>query len=424
LDKDYLTEYSAREREFLEKLTDVSKSGIENCKPEYKKRFKKLQEPIARSPGLMSLWPQIPLCGTLIITLSPFGAKKFSEYHGFEVADIPQLVNFARSTGRVAFVLTKDPVEYADLNFLDPIFTELNPPRDFVVQPLSPQELGKFKLAHDTFQKLSQDKLKSSAELLSRNARKSGDIGPNATLNNTALEGFSYTYAALDCLGHQDVTSTIRDALVRNPREAVAVLRLYGTLIVKPNFDLLGAIQNVSRELIENPFLPKNMEAPKAAFDGLQLGEIGKFLMDKLAPYPSGFEASRAMCDRFDHNDLYRVMSSLKQAVEAADYSSIKNHSKQLSDILDKAWESNMIDKRMKLSGIAILISLAFIGAAAARLTGDFAGVLPSLGFNLIDRYLGSRGEHLSEKVAKSLSPNYLVNIFNFKKDYKVKRIS
>jgi len=197
LDKEYLTEYSAREREFIGKLGNISKSGIDNCKREYKKRFKRLEEPIARSPGLMSVWPQIPLYGTLIVTLSPFGAGRFSEYHGFEVADIPQLVNFARSTGKVSFVLTKDPVEYADLNFLDPIFTELNPPRDFVAQPLSSQELETFKLAQNTFRKLSQDKLKPSTELLSANARKSGDIGPNATLNNTALEGFSYVYAAL-----------------------------------------------------------------------------------------------------------------------------------------------------------------------------------------------------------------------------------
>ena len=74
--------------------------------------------------------------------------------------------------------------------------------------------------------------------------------------------------------------------------------------------------------------------------------------------------------------------------------------------------------KTQLISGSAS-VSLGIIGSLATGFIG--AGILAGLGFQAVDKIAGLKLESLSEKIAKFISPNYLVTIFDFKKGYNIK---
>ncbi len=105
MNKELLSEYGVREREENQKTIALAKTHFEAGKIYYKSRYTHLKAPVGWFAPFESIWPQIPPYGTLIIELMPIAAERFAAYHGFDISDIDQLIDFARGTGRIGFVL-------------------------------------------------------------------------------------------------------------------------------------------------------------------------------------------------------------------------------------------------------------------------------------------------------------------------------
>jgi hypothetical protein len=192
-------------------------------------------------------------------------------------------------------------------------------------------------------------------------------------------------------------------------------------LIVDPRADPFEAIHNLTKRELERSVadLPKEVTASLSDELRPSICEIGMFLMNRLAPYPTSFEACRAICDKFRHYDLYKVMTSLQEAVKAEDCSVIQSKSRDLSELFDKVWnDSNRPQTYANVVRGGVIMGVAVLGGVAAGPIGAVGGLLAGLGYNVVEKIIESKTDSVSEKIARQLVPNYLVNILDFRKKY------
>jgi len=422
MNSEYLSDYASKEEEEKKKTLEIMGDvGLEAARTYYKSRYQ-LREPLAISAAFESIWPQIPLYGTLIIRLSPLQENRFGGFHGFEARDVNRLVDFARDTRRVAFVLEENPREYADLNFLDPIFSELKPRKLLsALDSLSAEDIAKFKLGLEEFDALAGIRFNNFIKQLT--SQLTGRLGPSATYDSVISgnrNGFSY----LKMFGYEELTDFIGDVIVDDPQRAIGLISLFRELVTGPRTGIFGAIQNVGRTLIDDPKLTYDL--PKSAALGLHRDrilpvEIGKFLMNKLTLSPDSFEGCRDVCLRYDQTEIQNTIHDLEQAVTTGDRQMIQGSAKTLSDALDQIWaESNVYEERRKLASVgigAISIAPAIVGTAAGGIAG-VGGLLMSAGLVSAEKILDAKSESMSDRLAKFVTPNYLVNVFKFKKTH------
>jgi hypothetical protein len=131
LNKEYLTDYGERERNcfgaFLKDLNDGRIDELSQYPP--LGRFPKAEAPLACvHPLLSNIYSIIPFYGTTIIYVMPSSKSMFQSQNGFSPDDINKLVDFAKETGKMQFILAAEPEFYEGLDFLDPLFTELRVP--------------------------------------------------------------------------------------------------------------------------------------------------------------------------------------------------------------------------------------------------------------------------------------------------------
>ena len=108
---EFLDNYEKNENEFNERLYKNAKDN-QDLKTIYlqNSRFNKLLDPIIYpdplSYGLYGepIWSQIPFAGTTIIPLNPCSKENFFKEHGFEIKDIPSLIEFVKDTAKAQFV--------------------------------------------------------------------------------------------------------------------------------------------------------------------------------------------------------------------------------------------------------------------------------------------------------------------------------
>lgn len=420
MDKEFLSDYAAKEREEQERLAKLSDIGA--AKERYKKRYR-LISPVARNAEFESLWPQIPMYGTVVISLAPMSSGFFSLQHGFDILSIDRLVDFARDTGKVAFVLDEDPEEYCGLDFLDPIFIELKPPGRYSVDITNWQLYRDCAIEFDT---LSRVKLYRLLASLAHEAMIDGAFG-TASRPEKASQWLAHVFATLGVLGYDELKQSISDALVNQPSDAFHLLCLLDKLIVGPRTDPLDAIWIVSSGELQDPrgasvlsADARLLETLKHARSQIHTPEIGKFLMTKLAPYPEGLEACKVLCEKYSHYDLYEVMNSLDCAIRTEDRLGLDASAKKVSETLDRIWhDADKFGTGTTSIRLGLSIALAAIGTAATGPTP--AGVLAGLGYSVVDKILELKTDSISERIAKWLTPNYLVSVFDFKKMYGLK---
>lgn len=89
MDKEFLEDYTAKEQEEIEKYHKKILNGSINLEEQYppKSRFNKINDPVGRVIPNKSIWPQIPLFGSSIVSLMPVKKNEFSSL-GFNLSDI------------------------------------------------------------------------------------------------------------------------------------------------------------------------------------------------------------------------------------------------------------------------------------------------------------------------------------------------
>jgi len=125
------------------------------------------------------------------------------------------------------------------------------------------------------------------------------------------------------------------------------------------------------------------------------------------------------MCDKYDYNGLNQVMNSLQKAVAAKNFSDMHTNAKNLSEVFDNVWhDASELGKKTTAVRAGVALSLAVIGTAAGGIVGGAGGLLAGLGYAVGDTIVELKTDSISERIAKWLTPDYMVNIFDFKQKY------
>jgi len=410
--EEFLEDYEKKELErigkFLKRLEEGKVSSGEIYPP--KNRFIKLKEPIAKPIGA-PVWSVVPFYGSTIITLVPRSDKsKFDEIYnlseGFTSRDIDKMIDLVKETGRIQFVISNFPTLYKNLEFLEPLFTELNPPMipDISLAIIGERKCKEYFIEFDT---LAQFGFK---QYISHTA----DAGLGENYIRKRVADYAFDYIALKFLGYDELVEEIEYSMITDIPRASKLFTLFGNMITVPSFDILKRIYNFTRESLTAAYelgKPYGIE-PRAI-----PCEIGRFILRKLVRYPENLNGCWEIIQYYDDNELYKVLNALNEGVKEKKIDIIKDKRIDLNEILDNIWnETAKIKRNADIARVAI----GLLGCLSANLSST--GVLAGLGFAVIDKIVGLKLDSVGEKFAKFFSPNYLVTIYDFKKKYNIQK--
>jgi hypothetical protein len=416
LDREYLEDYEEKERLEYERVLrrmNEGKFSFERDKFPPDERFTKIQEPVATCPSLETshinaLYAQIPFCGSLILPIPPLPKRMYEENLG-SVSEIPKLVDFAKETGKLQFALNSPPSLYVGLDFLDPIFKELQPPllcgipEEFLVTE------REFKKTYETFKTLGK---LGFFKWLTGHLDVS-PVGLDATID--AILKMELVYLFLK-LGKYSVVEEIENLIVDDYVGAFCLLIVCRKFITDPIRDLRHDVRNYSLEDIRSSkMLPLVYQPSKVSFPC----EIGKLLLEKLTYAPLGLDACKELMYHYDKYDLRKVQESLNNAIITNHPDMVSESAEELATILDNVWKDKTIPRRVTGLRVGMPLSMAAIGSVVAGPVGAAGGFLAGLGYNVIDKSVDLGIEGLSERLAKLKTKNYQANIYDFRKKYK-----
>ena len=137
--------------------------------------------------------------------------------------------------------------------------------------------------------------------------------------------------------------------------------------------------------------------------------------MKKMTCYPETLEACKYITARYEDEKVIKLFQAVKEGVLKNDPSIVEKSEEALSAALDSIWNNRSIQNKINGIKYGVPLALGAMGAIAGSLTGDYRGLLASLGFETVDRLFGIKGDDISERIGKALAPSYQTIIFDFK---------
>jgi hypothetical protein len=431
MNRDYLENYKAKEGEKFRRYAVEFSKDIEKGSepiPYFDSRIRHAAPPLVIADTNtfpldgQKIWSQIPFSPTLLIPLRPTTRKEMLNLNGFEVEEIQDLIKLSKEYGKIHFCLPADPLLYEGLDHLDPIFKEMNPltlwswhPKDFI----SREEVRRIKTELATVAKINYKRFVLHSL-------------PHDTYNHSYFKYFmgmnQDTYVKLKILGLSNTTDLILDKMINSPIDAARLFNACG-LLIDPLFQIIRAHENNSLRKLQqtkiiNNYKSTNEEFQKLPFllsteSGSQFPiEIGKFLIKKLALNPSDYLGCRLAIDKYKDNTLYTLLSSLDRGISDQSVDETRSSINEINTIMENVWmEAKKVGNFEKLTraGLSITIGLAGVG-----LTPMFPGpgLLANLGFLILGAL--SHEMKVGIGIARKISKDYLVNIYDFKTKHSV----
>lgn len=417
MDKNFLIDYDAGEKDEIKKFRQRFCTGNIKHEDRYpsKNRFE-LNEPFTKSMDGEKIWNQIPLYGTTIITLKPTKNEIFEKVHGFDIEDLERLIDFAKETKKIQFALAEDPINYIDLDFLEPVFRELKPP----------------KLIHIPLDWITTDKeiMESykKIEIFLENPLITNFINSyiekkyhKPISQDVVKKAIIYDLIRLKLLGYENIIENFIQGLSAiEATRYIMLLESIHDLFLYPYDPLKGVISFKRSDINEIhskfPFgqhIPKEIEFPY---------EIGKFLNNKLKLLiPKNLDGAIELSDEYNLYDLRKVMNALNKSIENEKINLIIEKSDEVSSIFENVWsEADKLKKKANIARHGISFGCGIVGAIATMPIGGVGGLLTGLGFNVADKALDEMKsyESISEKILKFGKPSHIIHVYDFKKKY------
>lgn len=419
MNKEFLVDYEEKEKEEIKKFKQKFVEGKVSRKDRYPPFHRiQLNEPYTKAIDGEKVWSQIPLYGTTIITLKPTRREIFEKVHGFDIEDLNRLIDFAKETKKVQFALAEYPTRYVKMDFLEPLFRELKPPKLIRISPdwiLTDQEMEKSYVETESLLENSQSfnfimeyiERKYPYGVISKDDVKRGIINDLMRLKlmgyGDLIEDFTRRLIAIDVAKIILLLEEIHDIFLYpyDPLKGVKSFKRIDLHEIRKKFPFS---QNIDRE-IEFPC------------------EIGKFLNDKLKLIiPKNLDGAIQLSDVYDLYDLRKVAKALNEAVEKEEIDLINRESEKIFHILENVWnEADKLKKKVNIARHGISFGVGVIGAVATLPVAGVGGLLSGLGFEVVDKILDIKAyESLSEKIVKLGVENHVVHLYDFKRKYKL----
>lgn len=389
IDSDYLEEYEKREVEVLKRNIPISE------------RIEKLKTPVFNLvEDSHAFWSQVALSGTLIFPLHPIPSDFFETAWNLPIRDLPDLAKFVRDTKKIQFILTQHPVVYKEFEYLEPLLREFTPPMYSSNLNIHDRRLNDILIA-------SQEEFLPLIQLSPEWQKQS-----TSTTGQHTLATHLKSYALLQYYGFNEIADTFIENFVARPVFAHTYLAIVEHMILYPINDPIHANLSLSIDTIEKA--KKMGILPYTSLKGLNLPEVGSFLMKKCIHYPESLDACKYLIAHYEDTDIYKVHSALNEAVIDRNDPLIFQKRDEMSQILDNVWEDTKIKRNSSLCNLGITTTCGIVGYGL----GGVPGLLTTLGMRCIDKakYL----DQFSDLIAKKIATPYMATIYDFKKKYPV----
>lgn len=413
MDKEFLEDYEAQEHEeiklFMKNVTEGKFSKNQRFPPE--NRFKKLHKPITYIGSTNNpIWPVIPFSGSTIVPLIAAKKTTFESLHKFSINQIEEMVTFSEDTGKIQFVLMDDPTKYIKLDFFDPIFERLRPPQ-FVGMPSSKfikfSDVKRYSVEFSTLSSLGFGNY-----LAKKESHLSSEVVQRVYMRN--IQG---NYIMARALANPVMSEELRDALVTDYDQAMGILHVVNLLLLRPLRNPLKCTESYDLKTLKiaHRFMKaRGINVKKSLFPR----EMGKLLMKKFTHYPESLEVCKYLVHKYEEQDLIRLFNVLNEGIMGNHPEIVEKTEKELSILLDNIWTDKSFSRKTTGIKFGIPLLIGAIGTVAAGLPGAFTGLLSAIGFNVLDKIFELNEESISKKIAKEVSKNHQVMIFDFKKKY------
>lgn len=411
MDRRSLEIYQSREQKEIDKFLEDVKKGKFRSDDKYPHESRlKLNEPYTYNIPSTPIWPLISLYGTTIIKLYPIKEKrKFEKYHGFEVEDIPRLIQFAQSSQKVQFTLADAPTKFEGIHFLEQVFGELEPPATaFVLLDINESDIDGF---------LSSCHQSGFPEFCREFFRK--EMGLEEDLLDMAR-----VYAQLRYIGFHDPADRIQFCITNQQyEEALVLIALVRTFLIRPYVDPLKPTFSQLREMAQYGEMLLGELAPELAKKAEFPYEVGVFLNDKLKLIiPKNVDGAIELSDKYELLDLRKVMKGLDDNIKRGKAKSVIEGSYEISEIFEEVWHGTdkLKRKEQRIERYGISLGIAAIGSIiGSSLLGGLPGLLAGLGFGVtVHRLQVSKA--ISKKVMKWTTQSHMMHLYDFKEKYRL----
>jgi hypothetical protein len=338
--------------------------------------------------------------------------------HGFDIEDIPRLMDFSRETGKVQFALAESPLNYAQMDFLEPVFRELKPPR-LIYIPLD--WIGESTEIEKYYGEINN--LLDNIQTFDFIKKYINEKYPQSTTSlENVKKGIIFDLMRLRYIGYEGL---VKDFIKRlTSMDITKLVMLHETIhdIFLYSLDPLKGIKSLKRKDIHD--LNQQFPFTQNFYGKLELPcEIGKFLNDKLKLIVAkDVEGAIALSDEYNLYDLRKIAIALNEAVIRENEDAINRNSLEISLIFENVWDdAGKLKKKIGNIRYGISLGVGILGSAASLPLSGFGGFLAGLGFMVGDKLLEKKAyESISEKISKYGLQSHVVHVYDFKKKYKL----
>jgi hypothetical protein len=410
---DYEKDEIARQEQHYEK---VSKGQIEPTGYPDNTRFTKTNNPLVLCDTNIyryygeKIWSQIPFAGTLVIPLSPSTKSNFLAEHSFDAKDIDRMIDLAKETGRVQFVLSSKPTRYEGLDHLQPVFEELRPP--VVTTPWN--LLGSDEDYDRWINEFNQIAVASYDDYLKNRV---GKIGESKQYLKSAKDYQASVYAKINWLNMENAVEDVKKYIKAAPGYVLSLLDYCGFL-TENIFNPIPLNCNYSLETLKS--YNSNIKAQSGAKFQAPV-EIGAYVMNKIIKNPQDYYGCLGVIEQYDQNDLYKILESLDTGLKRRKKDQVLDNTEQLGILLDNIWkDASNVKQRQTVTSRSVSGASITIGIAGSMFAEDpIIGLLTSLGLPALEKL--SDIIIRSKKITKLFNPDYIYNIYDFKEMNNIK---
>ncbi len=411
MDFNYLNEYSENEKErFNTFIKSTSIEKLQNTEYPPKNRFIKLHDFFTYATiGINeSIWTQTPFTGSLLVPLIPLrNFREFEQIYNISKNQIPEVIDFIKETGKIQFYIEGSPLDYLEIDYLDPIFSELNPPVLFSVEPyLKNDIINESKIEFNTIIKCVDFNEYVKRELI--------DISP--MMKKELLSHFLKSFIRLRLYKFDKIADSFVDNVMINPTNAFSLLRLSNQILTEPLSKPLQGSHNFSTAEIRDF---------KQTLNGLNIEdlkkfqypcEIGTFLSSKMVNYSDSFSACKSIVFNYREQDLKNVLNAVSDGIVERRPDVVIDNIKILNELLDDIWqESQLIKSQKKILKGEFAVSFGLLGV----FLNNQVGLMATLGLMTLSstsNYL----DELTELISKRCVKSNLSTIYDFKEKYRL----
>jgi hypothetical protein len=416
MDKEFLEDYAQREWDEINRYFQGLSSGKISKSDRFppNNRFIKINEPVTYLSQInMPLWSVVAFSGSTIIPLYPIEERFFESIYHLKTNQINEIVSFTEETGKIQFILMKDPRDYQGLKFLDPIFQRLRPPKAEGIPPNQFISEKEDKLLFEEYLTLADLGFNDFFE-------KEFKYNWNRSLVDSNRITFSRNYVMAKAFASATFNQDMEDALVSDFQRFYEIMMALSVFVFDPLFNPLQCTQCLDLE-------PYREVAEWANREGIQAKnrpfpcELGRLLMEKLMHYPESLEACKQLSAVYKETDVQKLFKAINEGVMLKQPDIIEQRGAELSSVLNNLWKDQSVTKKINGIRFGVPLALGIVGTVSSGLSGSYTGLLSGLGFDALDTLFQLKEESITERIAKAFSSSQQVAIFDFKKRYSIK---